>query len=301
MIAMNQHDPLLGHADYLARLHRMQSGGPADAEQDESAIDAIANAYDRLADSMDGDMQIIPALRAQIRAALDSGTNTADIYDALTRVGLTLPLARFTQLIKAPARKSTPKSLPADNDLSATDWANAFATFLRKASNLDRAIATACTILRDHGVALDTAALSAAWAALSSAPKHSSNAKPEPGRILQQLGERLLHMATIGCDTSDMRAYLARRHIQIPENDIAQWLARSLAKHDQQGAQRARVIRNFEHRFDDLDGKRITLVIDRAEGNPFRVSAMCATDDDAEFARRWLAAGVTAITQQTRG
>jgi hypothetical protein len=290
---MPENDPLPSHAEFVDRLRKAQKTAPATIGDHDPLLDQIASRYDHLADTMDDDAHILGALRAQLRTAINRGISPSDLYDTLTHVGLALSHHQFTRILAKQRAKPGESNEAA---MTADEWIRVLAPALRGAPTTAD-YETISAPLRTWGVDLSAAALQQAHLDLLGRGGHDST--PPWARVLDQMDSHLIAMARIGCAAADIAACLARRHLRVPENDIEEWLERTLQKprhvHARHATQNARDLLAKEER---LTRHRFSVTVDPVLADPYRVTVICPNKESASFARKWIAAGTRALNAQ---
>jgi hypothetical protein len=292
---MSDHDPLYNHAALVARLQRVRVSGPATFGDHHRGLSQLAARYDFLADTMGSDAHILDAMRAPLLAALDQGIGATSIYDTLTHVGLSISRAHFTRIIAKlkHARHSSSKAA-----MTAEQWATLLAPVLTGTPTAARYRAV-CAPLQEWGARITATGLRRGHLCLTQQQDGRPTALPVWSLVLDQFAARLVDLARIGCSPADIAACLKRRHLPVPENEIAEWLRRALPKQRSTQARRATQTGNDLHdKNSAVTEHQFSITVDPVIRAPFQVTVRCMDSDGAGFARTWLGAGVRAITAQ---
>ena len=289
---MTEND-LPSHAEFVDRLRKAQQTAPATIGNEDPLLGHIASRYDLLADTMDGDPQILEALRSQLRTAINRGIAQSDLYDALTHVGLALSQNQFNRIL---SRQRAKPAATQQTPMTANEWAHILAPALRGAPTTTDYEAVSAP-LRAWGINLSAEALQQAHQDLPREDR--SNTAPPWTRILDEMGSHLIAMARIGCAVRDIAVCLAHRHLQVPQEVIAEWLERTLQMRQYAQARRATEhARDPQTKAHELMKHRFTVTVDPVLSDPYRVTVICPSTEAASFARKWIDAGIRALTAQ---
>lgn len=292
---MSDHDPLYNHAAFVARLEKARESAPATIGDHFQDLDQLAARYDALAETMNTDAQILEAMRVPLRAAHDQGITAAAIYDALANVGLSISHAHFARIL---AKQKRTRHTASQAAMTAEQWVAVLAPVLSGASAMARYRAI-CAPLQDWGAHITATALRRAHLQLQQQQNGAPTSPPPWPRVLDQMASRLVDMARIGCNSADIAACLKRRHLPVPESDIAAWLDRTLHQQQHTHARRAtQIIQGLLAKYSALGQHQLSVTVDPIVAAPFHVTVRCSDNDSASFARTWLDAGVRAIAGQ---
>lgn len=341
--------PVLAHADYLARLGRIQHGD--DPVRD--ALDRLTYSFEALVDGGLKDATALQTMRASLREAVKGGVPERRLYEALHEVGMRISWERFARVLSpdqdgvsaaAPgpvaskpavahhekvanhpkAVTSSGVAVPAMPAITgdarrtkrattdtiaamrkdatfarrpptAQDWVAALFGEIVRLREAGNSAARICKLLNQFGANLQTAAFREVFVALQAESRKAGAPAPvtQWATVLDWLAPQVAAMLGTGCSVGEVSTYFSNRGLQLPTSELVAWCLKMTGPL----LQRAELVTDFRQQFKALGGQTVAVTVDRGDGLPFVATVLCATPEDATFAKAWLHAGLCALQQ----